>query len=332
MKASSLPPWHALSALAIASLLAGLPALARGAAAPALELQVIEHAKVAAARVHLRDLVAVQHDEAGIADSLLATDVGPAPRIGQPAHVDRAQLQDWIGRRQPALAGFVRWGGAASVQIERESQSLPAAALDERARDVLGRWLATRCDRFEIEPQREFEPVMVLAGHISTEVRPLSSIASPSSHMAMWVDVSVDGHFERSVVLDYRVKAWRRAWIAAEDLARGQDLDETRAIAGEADVAVSAQPVWSQAVSHARLRRPVRRGDVLTALDVEDRPPVVRGEQVAVAGRFGELSIETSAEALQDGRTGQEVLVRIPTSTAPVMARVVKPGLVEIHQ
>jgi len=319
-------------AAVLASAFAGAPVRAAADEGPTgVELVLRAHASAEGDRVTLGDLAELRRDEAGVGARLLSLDLGPAPRVGQPAHLDRAQLESWIRLREPRLASRLHWSGAASAELERASQQLPAAALDEAARQALGAWLASRSDRFEIEPQRSLEPVQLPLGRVATKVRPLSPVGLPASHMAVWVDVSVGGRFERAVALDYDVRAWREAWVAATELARGEDLDETRASRAEVDIAAAAQPLWTQPVAHARLRNPVHRGQALAALHVEERPPVVRGERVAVYSRQGDLSIETSAEALQDGRAGQDVLVRIATSSAPVMARVLKPGLVEIH-
>ena len=226
----------------------------------------------------------------------------------------------------------IAWSGAADVQIVRASQTVSVDTLEPLARRTLDEWLQSRSDAHAIEPSRAIEPVAVVSGNVSLAARALPRIGEPASHMTVWIDISVDGRFQRSVDLDFHVQAMRRAWVALHDLGAGQDLDAAAVALAQVDVAQSSQALWNESPERARMRRAVRRGEVLTALDVEPRPPVVRGERVQVSSHVGDLSIETSAEALQDGRAGQDVLVRIATSREPVMARVLKPGLVEIRQ
>jgi len=71
---------------------------------------------------------------------------------------------------------------------------------------------------------------------------------------------------------------------------------------------------------------------VLTMAHVEALPFVARGERVQLRSRVGAITLETMAEALQDGRAGQDVLVRLPSSANPVTASVVGPHEVELKQ
>jgi len=311
---------------------AGASAQADAGGRPLVRLAMRAHASVDGERVTLRDVVTVARDDDGVAERVLGIDLGPAPRVGQLAHLQRSQLADWVRMFRPAAALQVQWSGPPTVDLERASQTVPAQALDDAARSALDAWLAKRSDSHAIEPAAPIAAVAVPQGRVSLAVRSLSNIAKPSARATVWIDISVDARFQRAVNVDYRVQAYRAGWVAAEELERGQDVDMTRLTQANVDVAQLAAPLWSDSPDRARMRRAVHRGVPLTTLDAEARPCVVRGERVQVFSHVGELSIEAQAEALQDGREGQDVLVRIASSRAPVNARVLKPGLVEIHQ
>jgi flagellar basal body P-ring formation protein FlgA len=325
-----LPPLLASAVLALAC--AGACAQADADARPIVRLAAQAHASVDGERVTLRDVVSVAQDDDGVAERLLGLDLGPAPRVGQLAHLQRSQLADWLRMFRPAAALQVQWSGSTTVDVERASQMVSAQALDASARSALDAWLAKRSDSHTIEPAAPIAAVAVPQGRVSLSVRPLSNIAKPSARATVWIDISVDARFQRAVNVDYRVQAYRAGWVAAQELERGQDVDTTRLTQANVDVAQLPAPLWSDSPERARMRRAVHRGAPLTTLDAEARPFVVRGERVQVFSHVGELSIEAQAEALQDGREGQDVLVRIASSRAPVNARVLKPGLVEIHQ
>ena len=299
---------------------------------PLVRLAALAHVSVDADRVTLRDVVEVVQDDAGVAERLLGLDLGPAPRVGQPAHLQQSQLVDWLRMYYPGAAVRVQWSGPATVNVERASQTLSEQDLEAAARPELDSWLARRSDSHTIELTRPVDPITVPQGRVSLAVRSLPHLTTPSSHATVWVDVSVGGHFQRAVNLEYRVQAYRAGWVAIEELERGQDVDTARLKQSEVDVAQLAAPLWTDSPERARMRRAVHRGEPLTTLDAEARPCVVRGERVQIFSHVGELSIEAQAEALQDGREGQDVLVRIASSRAPVNARVLKPGLVEIRQ
>ena len=316
--------------VALALACAGAQASAQGR--PLLRLAALPHASVEADRVTLRDVVTVLQDDGNVADRVLGLDLGPAPRVGQPAHLQQSQLADRVRMDRPSASIQVQWSGPAQVDVERASQQLSEQDFEDVARPALEAWLAKRSESHAIELARPLAPVAVATGRVTLDVRPLPRLTQPSAHATVWVDVSVGGHFQRSVNLDYRVQAFRMGWIAAEELERGQDVDTSRLAQSLVDIAQLPAPLWADTPGRTRMRRGVHRGDALTALDAEARPCVVRGERVEVFSRSGELSIEAQAEALQDGHAGQDVLVRIASSRAPVTARVLKPGLVEIRQ
>jgi flagella basal body P-ring formation protein FlgA len=323
---------HVWAALALAGACACVRAQVLEDTRPLVRLAPLAHASVDAARVTLRDVVAVVQDDDGSADRVLGLDLGPAPRIGQVVHLQQSQLADWLRMYRPGAGVRVQWSGPEQVELERASQRVSEQDFDDVARDALDAWLRKRSDSHAIELAKPVADVAVPLGRVSLAVRPLPRINTPSAHATVWIDVSVGGHFERSVNIDYRVQAFRTGWVAAEELERGQDVDATRLVQSQVDVAQLASALWSESPERTRMRRSVHRGEALTQLDAEARPFVVRGERVEVFSRVGELSVEAQAEALQDGRAGQDVLVRLASSRAPVTARVLKPGLVEIRQ
>ena len=321
-----------LAAAVLAGASAGAAAQSAADSRPLVRLAALAHASVDADRVTLRDVVSVVQDDTGVAERLLGLDLGPAPRVGQTAHLQRSQLADWVRMYRPGAAIQVQWSGPATVDLERASQLLSEQEFEDAARPALDAWLAKCSESHVIELVKPIDPVAVPQGRVSLDVRALPHLSTPSAHATVWVDVSVGGHFQRAVSLDYRVQAFRIGWVAAEELERGQDIDTTRLLQAQVDVAQLPAPLWADSPDRARMRRAVHRGDPLTTLDAEARPWVVRGERVEVFSHVGELSLEAQAEALQDGRQGQDVLVRIATSRAPLIARVLKPGLVEIRQ
>jgi len=301
-------------------------------ARPLVRLSLLARAGTDGDRVRLRDVVEVLQDDAHVAERLLDLDLGPAPRVGQPAHLRQAQFDDWLRIYRPAAGVRVQWSGATQVELERASQALGEQDLEDAARPVLDAWLASRSESHAIELAAPLAVVAVPTGRVSLSVRPLPRLAAPGARVTVWVDIAVGGHFERSVAVDYRVQAFRTGWVAAEELVRGQDLDAARLRQSQVDVAQLTSPLWTEAADNLRLRRSVHQGQPLTVLDAEVRPWVSRGQVVEVFSRAGDLAVEAQGEALQDGKAGQDVLVRIASSRAPLIGRVLKPGLVEIRQ
>lgn len=318
--------------LALAALIAATPpAFVRAAESATLVFGLRDRADIAGDRVRLRDLVEIRRNDEQLADLLLDIDLGPAPRVGQPAHIERSQLAVWVKSRRPALAGRIGWEGAQTIELKRAAQVVYRDRLEGAARAALDHWLASRSDRHVLVPEQAeavVAPIEVPAGEITLAARPFAAATRPISRMRVWLDVSVGGRFQRTVPVDYRVQAWKAGYTAGAELHAGEDIDDNRLQPGEVDIAALDAPAWTGSIDRTRIRREVRAGQPLTTLDVEFRPPVVRGEQVTVLSQMGDLSIQASAEALQDGRLNERIAVRVEGSTAPVLVWVVKPGLV----
>ena len=251
---------------------------------------------------------------------------------GSPRTLMQAQLADRLRMYRPVAGVRVQWSGSAQVDVERAPQTLAAQDFDDVARPALDAWLARRSESHAIELSPSMAQVIVPTGRVVLAVRPLSRLAVPEARTTVWVDVSVNGHFQRSVNVDYVVQAFKTGWVAVDKLDRGQALDALRVRQAQVDVARVNGLLWTDVPDGVRLRRGVRADEPLTTLDVEVKPWVARGEHVEIFSRVGDLSVEAQGEALQDGHAGQDVLVRIASSRAPVVGRVLKPGLVEIRQ
>jgi len=91
---------------------------------------------------------------------------------------------------------------------------------------------------------------------------------------------------------------------------------------------------YAQAPRNAppQLRRTLKAGDVLTDASVEPAAAVVRGNWARMQTHSGDVLIENRVEVLQDGRAGQLVRVRVPSSREEVIARVTGPGELELRQ
>src|SRR6185369_10030594 len=104
----------------------------------------------------------------------------------------------------------------------------------------------------------------------------------PATHMRLWVDVTVDGHFLRAVAVPFAVHAFRAGWVAQESIPLGEDVGTARVASAEIDVATLDAKPWGEVPERTRARRTLRAGQALTVLDVELRPPVVRGDWVTL--------------------------------------------------
>ena len=217
------------------------------------------------------------------------------------------------------------------ASFKASTQTADDVQLQACARGELVRWLASQRVRFELEPVANAAPIALPVGQVGFVARPVDAKQPLSARMQVWVDVSVDGRFVRTQPVALRVRAYRAAWLATEDVAVGHDVPTAPFESREIDIAAVRSLPIDGPLPMARLRLRLLKGEPLTASHLERLPAVQRGGNVTLRARLGEIGIESRGEALQDGEPGQRVWVKVTTSTGPVLAQVVGAGVVEMQ-
>ena len=151
-----------------------------------------------------------------------------------------------------------------------------------------------------------------------------------AQRMSALVDVSVGGEIYTTVPVWFAVRATRSALLARVPLRPGEALRAEDFQVQAVDVAMQSSAVLpgDAALGGMRLRRGLEPGAVLSAAQVEARPPVARDERVAVRVVRGTVTIETTAQALADARLGEMTRVRNMSTNESYSARVVGDGVV----
>lgn len=330
-----------------------LPVLAAGQSAvePLVSIELRPQVKLDQSSVRLGDIAFLTTRDLPTLRRLMALPLGPAPRPGSPAMLDRDTIVRWVEARSglqtvdSALrmqSPAIRWTGASETEIESAAQQLPGETVVNAARSALLNWLSQRSVRAEVEPVSTARDLLLPPGVATLRVRPLANQAQPTRRMLVWVDAWVDDRFVRTTAVTFEVGAWAPVTVASAGVGRGATVDpvmlrgatETR----EVDLTtirqgtpVAAKAGGEMADGSERLRRPLRPGEVLTSAHLEATPAVMRGNWAHLLARSGDVSVESRVEVLQDGRQGQVVRVKVPGSSGEVLARVTGPGQVEVQ-
>jgi flagellar basal body P-ring formation protein FlgA len=264
---------------------------------------------------------------------LMELPLGEAPRPGSEALLKRERLAHWIRSRVGIAPEQLVWKGAEQTQVRTAIQRLGSQPLEEVARTALQQWLQPRTSRFSVETARAVQEVSLPPGKVAITARALPANAQPTSHMVVWVDVSVDGAFIRAVPVNFQVEAFREAWVVSDTIAAGTPL--TGHLLKARELPVMARPVALVAPKGTREGgsiQSVRRlhpGEPVTEENTQKLAAVRRGDMVSLQFRAGPVQLEGRAKALQEGEIGELVRVRMTGAAVPVHARVIEPGRVE---
>ena len=319
-------------------LAAGLLAVAltsRANPASTWRADLLDHARVESQRVRLGDIARLEGDDASQVQAASMLDLGAAPRFGEELHLDRTRVAAWLMRAAPQLPP-IAWGGADAVRILRAGRSIRAAQVCRAAEDSVAATAAVPGSvNVRAAADCPDEDWIVPAGE-QPDLRARAPVdgAWPARRIAVPVELWSHGRYVRTAIVPVRVEVKGTAWVARDDVSPRRTLDRAAFDAVEIDLAGLAAPPLplDAAFSALRLRRAVLKGQVLTASHVESQPTVSRGDRVAVRSRSGAISLEASGEALQDGRPGEQVLVRMGgRAGASLLARVVGPNQVQLQ-
>jgi len=183
----------------------------------------------------------------------------------------------------------------------------------------------------EITPLDPPAPLRLAHGVVDLRPRPIQGHRA-YHQMTVWVDIYLDGRFDRAVPTRFTVTDRVAALVALHNLSKGAPLDCSNAAQASQDIA-SLDAVALTATCeevHSRLKRNVVAGEVLTVDQVEPTPAVRQGERVAISVAQGAVVLESSGIALEDGLPGQRIPVRAAQASDSILAMVVAPGQVKV--
>lgn len=232
-----------------------------------------------------------------------------------------------------ALAGTSNVASAAVAVPTHGQQRIEAGALQAEAMRAVSGWLkAQPVSRFEIAPAAPLADLRVPGGPWTLSARPLAAALPPVGRVIAWVEVSVGGRIERRVPVAIDIHSFAQRWHARADLPARAPVAADAFELREAELSTPYQPSPSDLPPGMRLSRPLAAGQPLQSTHMEPAVEVTRGDIVSAYVRRGMVSVQSRAEALQDGRSGQRVQVRIAGATGPVQALVTGPGTVEVNE
>ncbi|HYD78327.1 MAG TPA: flagellar basal body P-ring formation chaperone FlgA [Paucimonas sp.] len=316
------------------SFLPGLLLPAAAAADATVRIALRDDVLVAKADITVGDVAQVAAADSGIKTSIERLRVGRAPRVGHVLQIGREELM-YLVRTRTALAGnAVMWSGAVAVKVRSASQSFDGSAIVDAGRRFLHEALAPRFAKVDVQFDERLPDVVLPPGAVTLHAR-ASDLTHVHARMPVWVDIAVDGHVYRAIVLPFKVSAQRLVFVARTALAEGSAVGPNDFDLVEQDVAaiaaVADTPVTSDEFAPSRLRRALRSGDILRRSQLM-RAGVLRGDIVKLVVATRDVRIETRATAQQDGELGQRVSVKPEHGDTAVAARIVAAGVAAVEE
>jgi flagellar basal body P-ring formation protein FlgA len=283
-------------------------------------------------QIALRDVADVSGGDAQAAARLGSIHLGRAPRLGYTEELSLEEIRRLVRARSVESGDPIVWEGGRTVRIETAAVRYDARRIVELATDHVRRALPKdRYERVEIQPGDAAPDVFLPAGEVSLKVRDIAASKLARSRVAVWVDVSLDGEFYRSVIIPLRLELFGPALVARKSLPRGHLAMPEEFDFRQLDLALlPAAAVSPESALHRRLSRALAAGDALLETSLEEQLAVGAGDAVTLQLHNGAVQIESQAQALSAGAIGQIVKVRPGASDAEILAEVLAPGVVKL--
>lgn len=219
-----------------------------------------------------------------------------------------------------------------SVQITRLAAAVKGETLVEIARAWLLERLAPAADeKLELTPVRTPADAQVPTGVQAWECAPAGLDAGSLRHVML--TLLVDGRPAWRGMLSFRLSRYAEVLVARRAIARGEVLNDS-AVRREWREITTLTGTPLRDVAELEGRRAVNslaQNAVLTAVNTEPVPLVMRNDTVHVQAKCGAFIITAVAIALEDGQAGETIRVRNPDSRQEYTARVVAARLLELH-
>jgi flagella basal body P-ring formation protein FlgA len=236
--------------------------------------------------------------------------LAPAPQIGRPILLSRAQINDLIGRKAPELI-CTNWLGADRVRVVRSTRVLNQSALAELLTATLQTEQVRDRGELELRFLRPWNSIILPDEPLSLKIVELpTSGVSPNFICRFEIVAGSETVGTYQQVLQARV--WKEVLVAGSNLMRGQLLREADLVYEKRDLLTTRDYLTSAPTDdpYVELRENLQAGAVLTTRALRLRAIIKRGRQVEAMFQDSALSISVRAEALEDGVPGQIVRLR----------------------
>ena len=212
-----------------AALVAVLTANGAQAATATVALKPI--AEVASPALRLGDIATVSSTDSAAAEALSSLQVGRVTTAVGGTRFERAELARYAQRHLPEGITAIEWTGAQAVSVQMQTVRLEGDELIARGASELRAHLQQTHADVEVRAASRVDALRLPAGQVTLQARlPNDAQARPGRHMAVEVDVLVDGEKQRTVPLWFEVRAQGlTASEAGRLVARGDEvIVETR--------------------------------------------------------------------------------------------------------
>lgn len=303
-----------------------------GSGAETVHLTLKSEVIVNTGDVKLGDVAQISTSKQALQKSLESLLIAKAPRVGYVEQITRLQLISLLKARRDSGALQMEWSGSNLTKIRTSAQTIPTANLSEAAIEGVRTQLASQFPELEIKLVSAPKEVAVPNGDIVLRIRPVD-VNQLYAKIAVWIDIFVNENIYRSVVVPLYLQLESNALVARRNVPEGSNASvadfelHRENIVGLTGVVVKSD----LANGSVRLSKAIAQGQILTSKHLAQAGAVLRGDSVKLIYADAVISLETRAQAEQNGQIGDLILLKLNNNADSITGRIVSAGVVEVQ-
>lgn len=210
-------------------------------------------------------------------------------------------------------------------------QTVPAVRIVDAAQAELDACLGNDKSAAQVAVVGKPEDVQVLSGTLALKARRPEG-RWPRARIGVPVDVVVNGQVVRATTVWFAVSLQHEVSTYAADASMGTAAAGLKFAPHDADVAALQGDIVTDPhqLDGMRLRHAVLAGSPVVLEDFEHIPDVDRQQRVDVLASYGVIKLQAKGTAIGRGNAGDTVMVQVDGAEAPVHARIIKQGVLQV--
>jgi len=256
--------------------------------------------------------------------------LGRSPSAGESRDLDRAFIARAL-QRSGVNPEKVSWSGSETVTVTRAGQRISAADIQATIADYLAKERNQLPDvDIHFEPYSEPEAFVAPKGKLQVEVIPGAD--NLFSSRSLTLIYRVDGRVVNNLTIRGKMSAQAAVVVASSRIRRGSKIQAGDVELVRCDITDIDEPVFSLAEAVGmELARGIRAGDPLEQRHLQAPVVIERGAFVQIIVQRGNMRIEATGTAREDGRLGEIIRVQNSSSLKEIHAQVIGTNTVKVR-
>ncbi|MCE5314851.1 MAG: flagellar basal body P-ring formation chaperone FlgA [Armatimonadota bacterium] len=229
----------------------------------------------------------------------------------------------------------VQINGAVKVQIVGRCVTLTPEDLAEEAKSFLTGCMSLGDANYNIVVDRYPKKIVLPQGSDVTISPKLMSVSAQPGVNTVGLDILLNGSIAATTSAVLSVKAVLDVMVATTTISQGEPLTEANTTWEKHEITNQRDIITRNEYAQHKdwiARRSIPTGVMITTASVAIEPTIHRGDAVSIVVKCGNVTLQTTGEAKQDGKKGDMIRVLSAISQSNIDAKVIEAGLVEMSR